>query len=152
MFEELKYWAILIVVVQTGLRTVDTERNLHNFPVKLNSKTFSSFLDAHSIQFSIWYYCAIFLLLNCVLILLEITILLFEIVSGNIATPDLRFSPSRMLSFWFHGPRIISAASNVVFWKFFLAKTCCVVCHAYYCFCYGGTNMARKNVWKTTFR
>ena len=24
------------------------------------------------------------------------------------------------------------------------------VCHSY-CFCYGGTNMARKNVWKTTF-
>ena len=39
---------------------------------------------------------------------------------------------------------------NVVFWTFFLAKTCCVVCHAY-CLCYGGTNMARKNVWKTTF-
>ena len=30
------------------------------------------------------------------------------------------------------------------------AKTCCVVCHAY-CFCYDGTNMAQKNVWKTTF-
>ena len=32
---------------------------------------------------------------------------------------------------WFSGPRIISAASNVVFWTFFHAKTCCVVCHAY---------------------
>ena len=51
------------------------------------------------------------------------------------------------LTCWFHGPRIISAASNVAFWTFFRAKTCCVVCHAY-CFCYGGTNMARKNVWK----
>ena len=32
------------------------------------------------------------------------------------------------------------------FWlsaHFFGVKTCCVVCHAY-CFCYGGTNMARK--------
>ena len=28
-----------------------------------------------------------------------------------------------------------------IFWR---PKTCCVVCHAY-CFCYGGTNMARKN-------
>ena len=27
---------------------------------------------------------------------------------------------------------------------FYRAKICCVVCHAY-CFCYGGTNMARKN-------
>ena len=51
---------------------------------------------------------------------------------------------------WFHGLNIISAASNVVFWTFFRAKTCCVVCHAY-CFCYGGTNMAGRNVWKTTF-
>ena len=25
---------------------------------------------------------------------------------------------------WFHGPRIISEASNVVFWTFFRAKTC----------------------------
>ena len=47
----------------------------------------------------------------------------------------------------FHGPSIISAASNVVFWTF---KTSCVVCHAY-CFCYGGIYMARKHVWKTTF-
>ena len=31
------------------------------------------------------------------------------------------------------------------FLNIFCAKTCCVVCHAY-CFCYGGTNMARKNV------
>ena len=31
------------------------------------------------------------------------------------------------------------------FLNFFRAKTCCVVCHAY-CFCYGETNMARKNV------
>ena len=44
---------------------------------------------------------------------------------------------------WFHGPRIISAALNVVFWTFFRTKTCCVVCHTY-CFCYGGTNMAQK--------
>ena len=44
---------------------------------------------------------------------------------------------------WFRGPSIISVASNLVFWTFFRAKTCCVVCHAY-CFCYGGTNMARK--------
>ena len=48
---------------------------------------------------------------------------------------------------WFHRPRIISAALNVVFWTFFRAKICSVVCHAY-CFCWGGTNMARKNVWK----
>ena len=33
------------------------------------------------------------------------------------------------------------------FLNIFRAKTCCVVCHAY-CFCYCGTNMARKNVWK----
>ena len=32
------------------------------------------------------------------------------------------------LSCWFHGPSIISAASNVIFWTFFRAKTCCVVC------------------------
>ena len=51
---------------------------------------------------------------------------------------------------WFYGPSIISAASNVVFWTFFCTKTCCVVCHAY-CFCYGGTNTARKNVWKPHF-
>ena len=44
---------------------------------------------------------------------------------------------------WFHGPNIISAASNVVFWTFFRSETCCIVCHTY-CFCYGGTNMARK--------
>ena len=31
------------------------------------------------------------------------------------------------------------------FLNIFCAKTCCVVCHAY-CFCYGRTNMARKNV------
>ena len=31
------------------------------------------------------------------------------------------------------------------FLKIFRAKTCCVVCQAY-CFCYGGTKMARKNV------
>ena len=36
------------------------------------------------------------------------------------------------------------------FLNIFCAKTCCVVCHAY-CFCYGGTNMAWKNVRKTTF-
>ena len=29
------------------------------------------------------------------------------------------------------GPSIIPAASNVVFWTSFLAKSCCVVCHAY---------------------
>ena len=51
-----------------------------------------------------------------------------------------------MFSCWFHGPRISWAASNLVFWTFFCAKTCCVVCHAY-CFCYG-TNMVRKNVRK----
>ena len=50
----------------------------------------------------------------------------------------------------FHGPRIISAASNVVFWTFFHAKICRVVGNAH-CFFYGRTNMARKNVWKTTF-
>ena len=44
---------------------------------------------------------------------------------------------------WFHGPSIISAASNVVFWTFFLTKPCCVVCHAY-CFWYGPTNMAQE--------
>ena len=31
------------------------------------------------------------------------------------------------------------------FLTIFCAKTCCVVCHAY-SFCYGGTNMTRKNV------
>ena len=41
-------------------------------------------------------------------------------------------------------PSIISTASNVVFWTFFRAKTCRVVCHAY-CFSYGRTNMAREN-------
>ena len=46
-------------------------------------------------------------------------------------------------SCWFHGPRIISAASNLVFWTFFRAKTCCLVCHSY-CVCYSATNMARK--------
>ena len=50
-------------------------------------------------------------------------------------------------SCWFHGPRIISASSNVVFWTFSRAKTCWVVCNAY-CSCDGRTNMARKNVWK----
>ena len=44
---------------------------------------------------------------------------------------------------WFHGSRIISAASDLVFWTFLRAKTCCVVCHSY-CFCYSATNMARK--------
>ena len=58
-----------------------------------------------------------------------------------------KFILRKNLICWFHGPRIISAASNVVFWTFFRAKTCCVVCHAY-CFCYGRTKMARKNVWK----
>ena len=54
---------------------------------------------------------------------------------------------SSMPGCWFHRPSIISAASNVVFWTFFRAKTCCVACHVY-CFYYGGTNMARKDVWK----
>ena len=36
-----------------------------------------------------------------------------------------------------------SNESNVVFWTFLRAKTCCVVCHAY-CFCYGGTNGTKK--------
>ena len=27
---------------------------------------------------------------------------------------------------WFHGPRIISAASNLFFWTFFRARTCCI--------------------------
>ena len=36
------------------------------------------------------------------------------------------------------------------FLNIFRAKTCCAVCHAY-CFCYGGTNMARRNVWKPHF-
>ena len=44
---------------------------------------------------------------------------------------------------WFHGSRIISAASNLVFWTLFRTKTCCVVCHSY-CFCYSAINMARK--------
>ena len=45
----------------------------------------------------------------------------------------------------FHGPSIISAASNVVFWTFFRAKTCCVVCHAC-CFCYKyGAKKCLKN-------
>ena len=47
---------------------------------------------------------------------------------------------------WFHGPRIISAASNVVFWTFFRAKTCLVICNPY-CFFYGRTNMAHL-VWE----
>ena len=48
---------------------------------------------------------------------------------------------------WFHGPVIISAVANVVFWTFFGAKTCCVACHSY-CFCYGGTSMAPKKCLK----
>ena len=36
------------------------------------------------------------------------------------------------------------------FLNIFSRQTCCVVCQGY-CFYYGGTNMARKNVWKTTF-
>ena len=42
---------------------------------------------------------------------------------------------------WFQGSRIISAASNLVFWTFFRAKTCCVVCHSY-SFCY------RAKIWR----
>ena len=53
-------------------------------------------------------------------------------------------------SCWFYGPRIISTASNVVFWTFFRPKTCRVVCNAH-CFFYGRANMARKYVWKTKF-
>ena len=56
----------------------------------------------------------------------------------------------RHLYCWFHGSRIILAALNLVFWTFFCAKTCCVVCHLYF-FCYNATNMARRNVQKTTF-
>ena len=37
------------------------------------------------------------------------------------------------------------------FLNIFCAKTCWVNCNAY-CFCYGGTKMARKNIWKTTFQ
>ena len=70
--------------------------------------------------------------------------------AGSFPTFSILHDPLRLEFCWFHGPSIISTASNVVFWTCFRAKTCCVVCHAY-CFCYGGTNMARKNVWKTTF-
>ena len=63
---------------------------------------------------------------------------------------DRRILPVPSPFCWFHIPSIISAASNVVFWTFLRAKTCCVVCHTC-CFCYGGTDMARKMVWKTTF-
>ena len=39
---------------------------------------------------------------------------------------------------------------SLVFWTFFRAKMCCVVCHSY-CFCYSATDRARKNVWNTMF-
>ena len=52
---------------------------------------------------------------------------------------------------WFHGSRIISAASNLVFWTFFRAKACCVVCHSY-CFCYSASSMARKKMSKNHIR
>ena len=37
---------------------------------------------------------------------------------------------AHIISCWFHGSTIISAALNLVFWTFFLAKTCCIVCQS----------------------
>ena len=71
--------------------------------------------------------------------------LIFFICFNKFSIPG-HLSSFQCLNFnfcWFDGRSIISTASNVVFWIFFCAKTCCIVCHAY-CFCYGGTNMARK--------
>ena len=60
------------------------------------------------------------------------------------------FFASQPMICWFHGSRIISAVSNLVFWTFFRVKTCGIVCHSY-CFCYSATNMALKNVQKNTY-
>ena len=58
------------------------------------------------------------------------------------------FTPQ--LLHWFHGPGIISAASNVVFWTFFLLQNLlCTLSRLL--FLLRWNKCGAKNVWKTTF-